>query len=84
MLRQGQYLLKEGRIDGALVLFRKAVQILRRPGVVGAPPEDIFPGRWCSLEFTEHLRWAPINSGRRRQDLGDCYALVQKLHSNSA
>src|SRR5205823_4592692 len=43
MLRQGQYLLKEGHIDGALVVFRKAAEILRRPGVVGAPPEDIFP-----------------------------------------
>src|SRR6202007_2232312 len=31
------------RLDSALSLFRRAGQILRRPGVVGAPPEDIFP-----------------------------------------
>jgi CHAT domain-containing protein len=43
MLRQGGYQLEEGRMEGALALFRKAGQILRRPGVVGAPPEDIFP-----------------------------------------
>ena len=33
----------QGRTDEALDLFRKAGQILRRPGVVGAPPEDILP-----------------------------------------
>ena len=45
----GQYV-ASGRIpagagdgEGALALFRQAGQILRRPGVVGAPPEDIFP-----------------------------------------
>jgi CHAT domain-containing protein len=43
MLRQGEYQLKERHLDAALTLFRKAGQILRRPGVVGAPPQDIFP-----------------------------------------
>jgi CHAT domain-containing protein len=43
MLRQGAYQLEQGRGEGALALFREAGQILRRPGVVGAPPEDIFP-----------------------------------------
>jgi CHAT domain-containing protein len=43
MLRQGAYRLAQGRRDEALALFGDAAQILRRPGVVGAPPEDIFP-----------------------------------------
>jgi CHAT domain-containing protein len=43
MLRQGAYQLAQGHTDSALALFREAGQILRRPGVVGAPPEDIFP-----------------------------------------
>jgi CHAT domain-containing protein len=43
MLRQGGYQLEQGQGEGALVLFRRAGQILSRPGVVGAPPEDIFP-----------------------------------------
>lgn len=43
MLRQGAYRLGQGRLDEALALFRDAGQILRRPGVVGAPPEDVFP-----------------------------------------
>ena len=43
MLRQGAYQLEQGHTESALALFRGAGQILRRPGVVGAPPEDIFP-----------------------------------------
>jgi len=43
MLRQGGYQLQQGHGESALALFRQAGQILRRPGVVGAPPEDIFP-----------------------------------------
>jgi CHAT domain-containing protein len=43
MLRQGAYLMKQGRPNEALALFHNAAEILRRPGVVGAPPEDIFP-----------------------------------------
>jgi CHAT domain-containing protein len=43
MLRQGAYRLAQGRSDEALALFRGAAQILRRPGVLGAPPEDVFP-----------------------------------------
>jgi CHAT domain-containing protein len=42
-LRQGTYQLERGHTESALALFREAGQILRRPGVVGAPPEDIFP-----------------------------------------
>jgi len=43
MLRQGDYLLQRGRTDEALALFRNAGQILRRPGVVGVPPENVLP-----------------------------------------
>ena len=43
MLRQGAYRLQQGRTNEALALFGDAAQILRRPGVVGAPPEDILP-----------------------------------------
>ncbi|HEY3909075.1 MAG TPA: CHAT domain-containing tetratricopeptide repeat protein [Stellaceae bacterium] len=43
MLHQGDYLLQRGRADAALALFRKAGEILRRPGVVGVPPEAIWP-----------------------------------------
>jgi CHAT domain-containing protein len=43
LLRQGEYQLRQGRTDSALALSRKAGQILRRPGVVGAPLADIFP-----------------------------------------
>jgi CHAT domain-containing protein len=43
MLRQGAYRLQQGRTNEALVLFGDAAQILRRTGVVGAPPEDILP-----------------------------------------
>jgi CHAT domain-containing protein len=43
MLQQGDYLLRRGRTDEALTLFRKAGQILHRPGVVGVPSEDVLP-----------------------------------------
>src|SRR6516225_528766 len=43
MLREGGYQLEQGHGEGALALFRQAGRILRRPGVVGAPPEDILP-----------------------------------------
>jgi CHAT domain-containing protein len=43
MLRQGAYRVQQGRTNDALVLFSDAAQILRRPGVADAPPEDIFP-----------------------------------------
>jgi len=42
-LRQGTYQVEQGQGESALGLFREAGQILRRPGVVGAPPEDVFP-----------------------------------------
>jgi CHAT domain-containing protein len=43
MLRAGAYQLEQGRTNEALALFRRARQILRRPGVVGALPEDVYP-----------------------------------------
>jgi CHAT domain-containing protein len=43
MLHEGAYQLEQGRTSEALTLFRQAGQILRRPGVVGASPEDILP-----------------------------------------
>ena len=43
MLRQAGYQLEQGHGESALALFRQAGRILRRPGVVGAPPEDILP-----------------------------------------
>jgi CHAT domain-containing protein len=43
LLRQGSYQQAQGHTESALAFFREAGQILRRPGVVGAPPEDIFP-----------------------------------------
>jgi CHAT domain-containing protein len=43
MLREGAYQLEQGRTNDALALFRRAGHILRRPGVVGASPEDVLP-----------------------------------------
>jgi CHAT domain-containing protein len=43
MLRAGAYQLAQGRTNEALALFRRAGEILRRPGVVGATPEDVYP-----------------------------------------
>jgi CHAT domain-containing protein len=43
LLRQGDYELRQGRTDRALALFRQAAEIMRRPGVIGALPDDIFP-----------------------------------------
>jgi CHAT domain-containing protein len=43
MLLHGDYLLQRGNADAALALFREAGSILRRPGVVGVPPEAILP-----------------------------------------
>ena len=41
MLGQGEYALRRGDAGTALALFGKAGEILRRPGVVGVPPEAI-------------------------------------------
>ena len=43
MLMQGDYELRRGNSGTALALFGKAGEILRRPGVVGGPPEAILP-----------------------------------------
>ncbi len=43
MLMQGDYALQRGDTGAALTLFGKAGEILRRPGIVGVPPEAILP-----------------------------------------
>ncbi len=43
LLLHGEYRLKQGQTGQALALFRKAGQILRKPGVIGVPPENILP-----------------------------------------
>ena len=53
MLRQGAYRLQQGRTNEALALFGEAGQILRRPGVVGASPEDISLGSTPSYRAGE-------------------------------
>jgi CHAT domain-containing protein len=71
MLRQGAYQREQGRTESALVLFREAGQILRRPGVVGAPPEDVFP--WLdALQAT-----AEQHSERRTQLTTEMFEAAQ-------
>jgi CHAT domain-containing protein len=43
MLMQGNYEIQRGDTGAALALFSRAGEILRRPGVVGVPPEAILP-----------------------------------------
>ena len=71
MLRQGAYQLEQGRSEGALALFRDAGQILRRPGVVGALPEDIFPWLDALYAAAEH------NPGNRLQLTAEMFEAAQ-------
>ncbi len=53
LLRHGEYRLRQGETGQALALFRRAGQILRKPGVVGVPPENILPwldALWIEVE----------------------------------
>ena len=73
MLRQGAYLLKQGRPNEALALFHDAAQILRRPGVVGAPPEDIFP--WLAALYRAGER-DPANSSQMTAEMFEAAQLA--------
>src|SRR5215471_7886165 len=73
MLRQGAYLLKRGSPNEALALFHDAAQILRRPGVVGAPPEDIFP--WLAALYQAGER-APANSPQMTAEMFEAAQLA--------
>jgi CHAT domain-containing protein len=66
MLAQGDYELQRGNASAALALFDKAGEILRRPGVVGVPPEAILP-------------WLDALRARAEQDPAESPRLMAKM-----
>jgi CHAT domain-containing protein len=73
-LQGGAYRLKQGDPGGALTLFRRAGQILHKPGVYGAPPALILP--WLDALYAEAER-SPGEQARLTSEMFDAAQLAK-------